>query len=157
MATKEQIDEMQIDDTQICAELDDYEDLTLIQLARVIQKYKNKINKIKTHTDKIDCAKNFDYSVIYDDIVSYSKKYGKAEADRIVRRKYIQTIRTHLQPVIEYYEELTSKSFEANKQKNLIRLKEKINCECGREVAYVHMKRHKMSEIHKKNISILSK
>ena len=156
MNTEKQINELEIDDSQIQADLDDYEDLTLMQLSRMIQKYKNKMNKIKTHCDKVDCSNNFDYSVIYDDIITYSKKYGKYEADKRVRRKYIDTIRIHLEPVIKHYDMLTLKSFEANKQKNLIRLKQKIKCECELEVSYVNLKRHKLSEIHIKKLSTIS-
>jgi len=155
MITKEQINQMDIDDTQIQADLDDYEDMTLMQLSKIIQKYKNKMNKIKTRCDKIDNANNFDYSVIYDDIKTYSKKYSMYEADYGVRAKYINTINNHLEPVIKHYEILKLKSFESNKQKNIDYLKQKIKCECGIEVAYVHLKRHKLSKIHIKELSTI--
>ena len=42
------------------------------------------------------------------------------------------------------------KTFEINKQKNLEYLKHKVMCNCGTEVAYVNLKRHKSSKLHSK-------
>jgi len=152
MITKEQIDAMDIDDSQIQAELDDYEDMTLLQLIKIIQKYNNKMEKIKNRLDKTDTKKNFDYSVMYEDIKTYSIKYSPYDADKGVRKKFVSTIEEHLKPAIDHLQLLRQKAFEVNRVKQLEYLKRKVTCDCGMEVAYVHLVRHKLSKQHIKKL-----
>ena len=126
MLTKEQIDSIIIDDTQIQCDLSDYLDMTSIQLAKIIHQYNNKKKHIKAGDDKKYPSKNFNYKVMRDDIKRYTDQYGEREAFKGVRQKYVNTINEYLKPLIEHYEQLKKTNFATNKANNLILLKTKI-------------------------------
>jgi hypothetical protein len=157
MLTKEQIDSMIIDDTQIQCDLSDYLNMTASQLAKAIQLYNSKKQHIKAGDDKKYRSTKFNYKVMYRDIKRYTAQYGERDAFKGVRQKYVNTINEYLKPLMEHYELLKKTNFVTNKAKNQIYLKTKIVCECGNEVCYVNMSRHKMSELHIKNMELKNK
>lgn len=148
MITEKQIEAMEIDDTQIQADIDDYEDFTLQELSQLIRKFKNRIVKIEKHLEKTYNKKQFDYSVMYEDIERYSKKYGAYDADIGVRKKVISTIEKHLKPAIEHLQLLKQTAFDGNRVKQLEYLKRKVECDCGKQISYVHLAAHKLSKSH---------
>lgn len=52
------------------------------------------------------------------------------------------------------YGEYQKKYFKENKEKISIYLTRKIICECGKEISYVNMKKHKNTNTHKYKVAL---
>lgn len=113
------------------------------QLNKLIVKYENIIDKIKKRKeDKISC--NFRFQIL-DDF-----RFGLNSDD--VRRKYLFVIKTNLNKARCLYEKRKVELVTVNKKKELDHLKEKRLCECGCEVTFVNLSRHKSTPKHKKQL-----
>lgn len=138
-------------------EMDKFESKEQKKLQKLIQKYSNIIEIIKTQLEDEDLKYKYSISGISDYATakvindSFKVEYKKMSPVK-TKEKWIKHLEEYLQPVKEYYERKKIEIKKEHKIKFSSYLKNKLVCECGLTIARVNLPRHRNTQIHIKKI-----
>jgi hypothetical protein len=151
------IAELSCDDSLICDDFDDFESKDLNQMNKTILHYEIMLNKFKNIRDYIHLSYQFPIAKERE-VIKNSLDYNneKGIKFRFTVKKYIVTIKEHLDNAkIIYNEKKLQRKEEVLKTENVRKNIKKV-CECGCEVASRNLAEHKRSKKHLKYLDSLN-
>ena len=151
------ITELSCDDSLICEDFDDFESKDLKQMNKTILHYELMLKKFINIKDYIHLSYQFPIAKERE-VIKNSLDYNNEKGIKfnLTIKKYIKTIKEHLNDAkIIYNEKKLKRKEEVSKTENVRKGKKKV-CECGCEVASRHLAEHKRSKKHLKYLDSLN-
>jgi|TARA_R110000868_G_scaffold118449_2_gene314107 hypothetical protein len=138
-------------------EMSNFENKEQKKLQKMIQKYSNIIEIIKTqlededlkYKDSISGISDYDTAKVIN--TSFKKEYKGRNMVK-TKERWIKHLEEYLQPVKEHYERKKIENKKEHKIKFSNYLKNELICECGLKITRASLSRHRNTQTHIKKI-----